>query len=369
MSDNSHKKTILIVDDNPQSIDIMGEILKPHYRRQVARSGEKALAIAASDLQPDLILLDVMMPGLDGYEVCRRLKADEKTKNIPVIFITAKNEIEDEAKGLEIGAVDYITKPVIPPILLARVKTHLELKKAREDLEKQNEILKENVRLREDVDRITRHDLKTPLSGVIGFPDAIKMAGDLNKEQTEMLDMIEESGYKMLDMINLSLDLYKMETGKYKFGPVPVNLLAVVNKIFKEIRDEVEARELSIKVLVRGKPANEHDLFLIQGDELLCYSMLSNLIKNAVEASPTGEQMEVAMIPEESAVIRIHNTGSVPVDIRETFFEKYTTTGKPDGTGLGTYSAKLIAQTLGGNIKLETSDETGTTITIVLPKY
>jgi two-component system sensor histidine kinase/response regulator len=369
MSNNSHKETILIVDDNPQSIDIMGEILKPYYRRQVARSGENALAISASDLQPDLILLDVMMPGIDGYEVCRRLKADEKTRNIPVIFITAKNEIEDEAKGLEIGAVDYITKPIKPPILLARVKTHLELKKARVDLEKQNEILKENVRLREDVDRITRHDLKNPLSSIIGFPDAIKMAGDLNEEQTEMLDMMEESGYKMLDMINLSLDLYKMETGKYKFAPVPVNLLAVVNKIFKEIKDEIEARKLSTEVLFRGKPANQQDLFLVQGDELLCYSMLSNLIKNAVEASPVGEQVEVAMTSGESAVIGIHNSGSVPLYIRETFFEKYTTSGKSGGTGLGTYSAKLIAQTLGGNIKFDTSDVAGTTITIVLPKY
>jgi len=369
MSHDSYKETILIVDDNPQGIDIIGEILKPYYRRQVALSGEKALAIAASDPQPDLILLDVMMPGLDGYEVCRKLKADEKTKDIPVIFITAKNQIEDEAKGLEIGAVDYITKPVIPLILLARIKTHLELKKAREDLLKQNEILKENVLLREDVDRITRHDLKTPLSGIIGFPDAIKMAGDLNEEQLEMLDMIEESGYKMLDMINLSLDLYKMETGKYRFEPMPVNLLAVVNKIFKEIRDEVETRELSIKVLFRGEPANEHDVFLIKGEELLCYSMLSNLIKNAVEASPTGAQVELAMVPGESAIIRIHNTGSVPLEIRETFFEKYSTSGKSGGTGLGTYSAKLIAETLGGDIRLETSDEAGTTIILVLPKY
>ena len=97
--------------------------------------------------------------------------------------------------------------------------------------------------------------------------------------------------------------------------------------------------------------------------------MLSNIIKNAVEASPTGEEVEVAMISEESAIIGIHNAGAVPIDIRETFFDKYTTSGKPGGTGLGTYSGKLIAQTLGGNIKLETSDEAGTTITIVLPKY
>jgi K+-sensing histidine kinase KdpD len=131
----------------------------------------------------------------------------------------------------------------------------------------------------------------------------------------------------------------------------------------------ISAGNLHKAVLFRGKPANRQDLFLIQGDELLCYSMLSNLIKNAVEASPAGEKVEVAMTSGESAVIGIHNAGSVPIDIRETFFEKYTTSGKSGGTGLGTYSAKLITQTIGGNIKLDTSDETGTTITIVLPKY
>jgi two-component system, sensor histidine kinase and response regulator len=309
-----------------------------------------------------------MMPGLDGYEVCQRLKANEKTRDIPVIFITAKSEIEDEAKGLECGAVDYISKPVKPLIVLARVKTQLELKAAREDLKKQNQILKENVRLREDVDRITRHDLKTPLSGIIGFPDAIRLAGDLNIEQKEMLDMIEESGYKMLDMINLSLDLYKMETNKYKFEPVPVNLVAVINKICKELREEIEARELSLGIVVQGKPAKERGVFMIWGDELLCYSMLANLIKNAVESSPAKEEVEVALISEESSIIHIHNAGSVPVEIRDIFFEKYTTSGKPGGTGLGTYSAKLIVETHGGNITLHTSEEIGTIITIKLPK-
>lgn len=118
---------ILIVDDTPENIDLLGDLLAD-YKRSVALNGEKALKIASGPNTPDLILLDVMMPGMDGFEVCRRLKADEKTRDIPVIFITAKNSVEDEAQGLELGAVDFIAKPISPPVVLARVKNHLRLK-------------------------------------------------------------------------------------------------------------------------------------------------------------------------------------------------------------------------------------------------
>lgn len=112
---------ILIVDDTPENIDLLGELLSGS-KRSVALNGEKALKIATGPNTPDLILLDVMMPGMDGFEVCRRLKADEKTRDIPVIFITAKNSVEDETQGLELGAVDFIPKPISPPVVLARVK-------------------------------------------------------------------------------------------------------------------------------------------------------------------------------------------------------------------------------------------------------
>lgn len=118
---------ILIVDDTPENIDLLGDLLAD-YKRSVALNGEKALKIASGPNTPDLILLDVMMPGMDGFEVCRRLKEDEKTRDIPVIFITAKNSVEDEAQGLELGAVDFIPKPISPPVVLARVKNHLRLK-------------------------------------------------------------------------------------------------------------------------------------------------------------------------------------------------------------------------------------------------
>ncbi len=362
------KETVLVVDDNSENLKVVGNILRENgYESIVAKKGSQALGSLDGE-KPDLILLDIMMPEMDGYEVCRRLKADKTTVNIPVIFLTASVSVRDETKGFDLGAVDYITKPVSAPRLLARVKTHLALKDAREHLEKQNEILKENVSLREDVDRITRHDLKTPLNAIIGFPDAVKMAGQLNEEQIDMLEMIEESGYRMLDMINLSLDLYKMETGKYLFKPAPVDLLKLTDKIANEIKEQLEAGKLSIKIMVNGKAPCNEDTFLIQGDELLCHSMLGNLVKNAMEASPPGNQVEINMKYEDSAVISIHNKGTVPIEVRERFFEKYTTAGKHGGTGLGTYSARLIVEIQGGNISFETSEKTGTVVTILLSK-
>ena len=133
------KATILVVDDVPDNLVLMSSMLKNDYQVKVANSGEKALKIAMSDLPPDLILLDIMMPGMDGYEVCQRLKRDPRTMNIPVVFVTAKTEEEDEKKGLELGAIDYITKPISPPIVLARVKNHLALKAMADFLRDQND--------------------------------------------------------------------------------------------------------------------------------------------------------------------------------------------------------------------------------------
>ena len=139
------KHTILIVDDTPQNLAVLGELLQPHYRVRAANSGERALRAAGLAPRPDLILLDVMMPGMDGYEVMEHLHSDPATRNIPVIFVTAMNAAENEEHGLALGAVDYITKPINPAIVLARVRTHLELKQARDRLADENEWLEREV--------------------------------------------------------------------------------------------------------------------------------------------------------------------------------------------------------------------------------
>jgi putative two-component system response regulator len=123
--ENAMQKTILIVDDTPENLHLLKELLSPYYRVQIAINGRLALKIALSPAKPDLILLDIMMPEMDGYEVCRHLKQDDRTRDIPVLFATAKSEVKDETLGLEMGAADYLVKPISPPIVLARVKTHL----------------------------------------------------------------------------------------------------------------------------------------------------------------------------------------------------------------------------------------------------
>ena len=148
MSDHSlysERQTILVVDDTPDNIALLSALLKDRYKVRAANNGERALAIAAGQPRPDLILLDIMMPGMDGYEVCERLKIDPHTADIPVIFLTAKVQVEDEEFGLRLGAVDYITKPISPPIVLARVETHLTLKRARQFLQDRNAYLEAEV--------------------------------------------------------------------------------------------------------------------------------------------------------------------------------------------------------------------------------
>ena len=139
------KPTVLVVDDTPENLTLMGFLLKDRYKVKVANSGEKALRIALGPSQPDLILLDIMMPEMDGYAVCRHLQADLTTRDIPIIFLTAKASVEDEEFGLKLGAVDYITKPISPPVVLARVNTHLKLKASADFLRSKSDYLEQEV--------------------------------------------------------------------------------------------------------------------------------------------------------------------------------------------------------------------------------
>lgn len=143
--DFTQKPTVLVVDDTPDNLSLVSSLLRDDYHVRVANNGEKALRIATSEQPPDLILLDIMMPGMDGYEVCRRLKEDPKSRDIRVIFLTAKSEVEDERMGFKLGAVDYITKPISPPILQERIKTHLALKAAADFLRDKNHYLEQEV--------------------------------------------------------------------------------------------------------------------------------------------------------------------------------------------------------------------------------
>jgi hypothetical protein len=222
--------------------------------------------------------------------------------------------------------------------------------------------------LREDVERMTRHDLKSPLTAILTLPQLFKREADLTPRQTEMLNLVQSAGYRMLHMINQSLDLYRMERGVYELSPQPVDLLPILDNIAAELHGMMETRALGMDIILSGRPRQEGDAFVIRGEEMLCYTMFSNLVRNAVEASPQEGRITVTLAENASHDVAVHNAGAVPQDIRSRFFHKYVTAGKKDGTGLGTYGAKLIAETHGGRIRMETSESHGTTVTVHFPK-
>jgi PAS domain S-box-containing protein len=228
-------------------------------------------------------------------------------------------------------------------------------------LESQNETLKDNVRLREEVDRIGRHDIKTPLNSIVAVPRLLREERKLGPEADELLGIVERAGYRILSMVNLSLDLYKMEQGTYVFRPDAVDLIDLVGKVVADVRTHAESKRVQVRQVVRHIP-------YAWAEELLCYSLVANLLKNAVEASPEGAEVWVRPeFTDGNVLLRIHNQGAVPAAIRDTFFQKYSSLGKASGTGLGTYSARLMARVQDGDVAMATSDATGTTVTVRLP--
>jgi len=360
------KQTILIVDDEPANIKILNEALLGDYNVIFSTNGERAIELAIAK-KPDLILMDIIMPGIDGYTVCETLKNNPETQDILIIFITVKDQSSCEAKGFKLGAVDYIAKPFSPSVVKARVKTHLSLMQARRELEVKNKALVEMASLREDIEAISRHDLKTPLNGIINIPQLIKEDGPLNDIQKEYLEIIENSGYQMLNIVNLSLNLCKMERGSYMYTPQNINLIETIRKIQSELHDILKIKEISVCIKIDNRKPYSFERFIIHGEEFLLYSMMANLIKNSIEASPANQAITIYLQHGQKDKIIIENVGTVPENISHTFFEKYSTYGKKSGMGLGTYSARMIVQIHSGSIELE-SEANLTRVIVQLPK-
>lgn len=225
---------------------------------------------------------------------------------------------------------------------------------------------KQMEQIKDDVGRILQHDLITPLNPIISFPQLLIEDTNLTEEQKQYLRMISKAGNRMLDMIRLSLTLYKMEQDTFVFTPEPVDLLDTFRDILADLSERVKSKKVFIRLVLKGLLALPQDSFWVAAEPSLCYSLFSNLVLNAIEASPASGVVSISLDQDDQAHVRIHNSGVVPHNIRSKFFEKYVTSGKAHGTGLGTYSAKLITTTMGGNILMETDEESGTTLTVSL---
>ena len=271
--------TILIVDDTPENIDILVELLED-FEKKIAINGEDALKIALKGMPPDLILLDILMPGIDGYEVCRRLRASERTKEVPIIFLTVKSLKDDIVKGFEVGGQDYITKPFDGRELIERVKTQLELKSQREILRTQRETLKNmNVVLEEKVKERTAqlknaltkldkaskelqgldtaknnflhmisHESRTPLNGIVGAAYLIKDVIEDNAEFVKFVDMLQSNVDRLEDFSITALLVTQLQTGYYVASCEPNKTKKLIYKCIESIKDYSQKQNVVITI-------------------------------------------------------------------------------------------------------------------------
>ena len=361
------RPTILIVDDTPDNLMLLSGLLKTDYRIRLAQNGAKALEICTSDNPPDLVLLDIMMPEMDGFEVAKRMREHPNSESTPVIFVTAMTSSDAQLKGLDLGAVDFITKPIDPESLKYRVRNFMRYVQMRKNLQADYDSMVETAQLKEDVAHITRHDMKGPLAGVLGLLQNLIEEDSVGRKQMEQIKLVEETALQVLNLINLSAELFKIETGRFALNPQPVRLGDVLRRIAEISRTTFSGKDLTISVDTDVPVGDAMPESL--GDPMLCYSLFQNLLKNACEAAPDGSRVTIKLYDQNPLRIVIANKGAVPLDIRDRFFEKYATSGKQGGTGLGTYSAKMLTEAQHGSIELAVSDDDNTTaITVVLPR-
>ncbi|MDP6775348.1 MAG: hybrid sensor histidine kinase/response regulator, partial [Candidatus Latescibacteria bacterium] len=338
---------ILLVDDTPANLKLLRQALEPEgYSILVATNGEAALKVAAT-AQPDLILLDVQMPGINGFETCRRLKADSAMADTPVIFVTARTETESVVEGFHAGGIDYITKPFNNEEVLIRVQTHLKVSRLTHSLDESNTALSEaNRRIQASAERKLQffasmsHELRTPLTSIKGYVDNMRdgVTGDLTDRQERTLDRVGVNVDHLMGLINDILDISRLEAGRLEVHPEPFDL-----------EDLVASCCAAIGPLIKPDVALESNVAEDVGhactDSARLRQIILNLMGNAAKFTEAGE-ISVKLWKEQSPTedptlaVAVSDTGiGIPEDAREAIFEEFRqvegTEQTHKGSGLG----------------------------------
>ena len=352
---------VLVVDDVEANRDILERMLtRFDYKVTIARNGDVALKLVR-DL-PDLVLLDINMPGLNGFEVCEQIKADDYTKHIPVIFISALDATQDKVKAFQVGGIDYITKPFQRQEVLSRVKTQLQVAR------QHNEIIKLN-QLKDQMVGTVSHDLKNPIAIIMGYSAFMieDPVFDENPELKDMLLRIYRNSQKMNSLVTNLLDVNKIENG------IPVQKEGVsVTEYFQHIVEDFEylalEKSLSFSATIPSEPVE------IMLDPLRFEQVMNNLLSNAIKYTPEGNSISLFVEQESDTIlIAVQDTGlGIPEDevdhVFESFFRVSTENHmSQSGTGLGLSIAKGVVEQHGGNIWVESILNEGSTFFIRLP--
>jgi len=360
---NRTKSRILVVDDVLQNLQVVGTMLRNEgYDVMPAGSGPQALERVRVRL-PDLILLDLMMPEMDGLEVCRRLKTDPAAQRIPIIFLTASNEMEHLVKGFEAGAVDYVTKPFNAPELLARVRTHLELKHARQRLREMNDE-------KDEFMGIAAHDLRNPLSEVKGFAELVMEEAQALKrrELEENGRLICDTAVRMAEMVQNLLDSNRIERGEMKLNLAPIELCSVLGAVVEAYRPRAAVKQQTIH-LQNGTPP-----VMVLVDSTVIVQVLENLVSNAVKYSPPGRNIFVRLTKSAEAVgceVQDEGPGLNAEDQKKLFGKFARLSAKPTGgehaTGLGLSIVKKMVEAMHGRVWCESDPGKGATFVVQVP--
>lgn len=383
MSENNKRKSkekqslILIVDDITENLQILGNLLRENnYRTAIAKSGFEALDFVLKRI-PDLILLDINMPVIDGYEVCARLKSDEKTKDIPVIFISALSDTEDILKGFVAGGVDFITKPFQREEVLARVKTHLTIKYLQEDLKKQNLALRESERkliqanaTKDKLFSIIAHDLRGPIGTIVSFLEILVDQTDSYTEEdmkTFLLEMksSSETTYNLLDnLLNWALS----QKGAIDYQPENLVINDIVNENIELL--SANAKKKSIKLF-----SDISDTAIAFFDKNMITTVLRNLISNALKFTQMGGEVKISAFDKVNFIeiaVSDNGTGITEENLKKLFHTEsnFTTIGTSSekGTGLGLILCREFIEKHGGTIWVKTEVGKGSKFIFTLPK-
>jgi two-component system, sensor histidine kinase and response regulator len=375
LTDKRDKPIILVVDDLVDNLQAIGNtLLSNGYEVAMAMDGKKAVEITQTIL-PDLILLDIAMPEMDGFEVCKFLKSQPSTKDIPIIFLTAQKDMENVVKGFKMGAVDYMIKPVKREESLARIKTHLDLKFSREIILKQNEMLKKMIKEKDEFLALASTDLRNPINDIRGNNDLIKKIGLVNnlKELKEYSNNIDNSTKTMMNIINDLLYLNDIEQGKIKSLLKSFNIDLLIHKVIKEFEHYAKLKRINItfdSLLERN--------FLISSDQDKTEVILTKLISNAIKFSTFYKNVQIRTEQIEEmgknlVLIQIIDNGvGMTQEDLELIFTKFAKlsskpTNNESSAGLGLSIAKALVDEIGGKIWFESIHGKGTTAFVTLP--